>query len=116
MLSVYGIKSCDSCRKATRYFAANNIDFRFHDFRADGLDLEMLERWMTRVDWTQLLNKQSLTWRKIPEVDRGDMNKERAFALMLENPTLVKRPVLEDANFVDVGFAEERFEQLKYGG
>ena len=109
MLTVYGIKSCDTCRKARTYFAQHDIDFRFHDVRDDGLDIQMLERWSARIDWTKLLNKQSLTWRKIPEVDRSDMSESKAFALMIENPTLVKRPVLEADEFFAVGFSEARF-------
>jgi arsenate reductase len=109
MLTVFGIKSCDTCRKARKYFAENDIEFRFHDVRDDGLDIQMLERWSSRIDWAKFLNKQSLTWRKIPEVDRSDMSKNRAFALMIENPTLVKRPVLESDAFIAVGFSEKRF-------
>ena len=85
------------------------MEFQFHDVRDDGLDIQMLERWAGRIDWTKLLNKQSLTWRKIPEVDRSGMTKDRAFALMIDNPTLVKRPVLESDNFIAVGFSEKRF-------
>lgn len=109
MLTLFGIKSCDTCRKARKYFAENDIEFRFHDVRDEGLDIQMLERWSARIDWIKLLNKQSLTWRKIPEVDRANMTKEKAFALMLENPTLVKRPVLESKEFIAVGFSENRF-------
>jgi arsenate reductase len=109
MLTVYGIKSCDTCRKARKYLAENDIEFRFHDVRDDGLDIQMLERWSDRIDWQKLLNRQSLTWRKIPEVDRENVSKERAFALMLEQPTLVKRPVLESDQFMAIGFSEKRF-------
>ena len=109
MLTVYGIKSCDTCRKARKYLAEHDIDFRFHDVRDDGLDIQTLERWAGRIEWQKLLNRQSLTWRKIPEVDRGDMSKNRAFALMLDQPTLVKRPVLESPDFIAVGFSEKRF-------
>lgn len=109
MLTVFGIKSCDTCRRARKYFAENDIEFGFHDVRDDGLDIQMLERWASRIDWEKLLNKKSLTWRKIPEVDRAEMNQAKAFALMLENPTLVKRPVLESEAFIAVGFSEKRF-------
>lgn len=109
MVTVFGIKSCDTCRKARKYFAEHDIEFTFHDVRDDGLDIQMLERWSTRIDWTKLLNKQSLTWRKIPEVDRNDMSQNKAFALMIENPTLIKRPVLESEKFIAVGFSEARF-------
>ena len=84
MLTVYGIKSCDTCRRARKYLAGQDIEFGFHDVREDGLDIQMLERWAARIDWQKLLNKQSLTWRKIPEVDRNDMTKDKAFALMID--------------------------------
>ena len=109
MLTVYGIKSCDTCRKARKYLAENDIEFRFHDVRDDGLDIQMLERWADRLEWEKLLNRHSLTWRKIPEVDRNGMTKDRAFALMLDQPTLIKRPVLESEQFMAVGFSEKRF-------
>ena len=109
MLTVYGIKSCDTCRRAKKFLEKRNIDFRFHDLREDGLDIQMLERWSARIDWERLLNRKSLTWRKIPEADRGDMTKDRAFATMLQHPTLVKRPVLEHRAFFAVGFSEKRF-------
>ena len=112
MLTVFGIKSCDTCRKARKYFAENDIEFRFHDVRDDGLDIQMLERWSSRIEWQKLLNRKSLTWRKIPDVDREGMTKDRAFALMLDQPTLVKRPVLESPQFMAVGFSEKRFAEF----
>ena len=111
MLTVFGIKSCDTCRKARKYFAENDIDFRFHDVRDDGLHAQMLERWTERLNWEKLLNKNSLTWRKIPEVDRAAMTKDRAIELILEHPTLLKRPVLESPEFMAVGFSERRFSE-----
>ncbi len=109
MLTVYGIKSCDTCRKARRYLTDKNVDYEFHDVREDGLDIQMLERWADRVDWQKLLNKQSLSWRKVPEADRESMNRDKAFAAMIDQPTLVKRPVLEAKRFLAVGFSEKRF-------
>lgn len=112
MLTVFGIKSCDTCRKARKFLAERDIEFQFHDVRDDGLDIQMLERWSERIDWTKLLNKQSITWRKIPEVDRSGMTESKAFALMIDNPTLVKRPVLESDSFIAVGFSEKRFSEF----
>jgi arsenate reductase len=109
MLTVYGIKSCDVCRKAQSFLADHNIEFRFHDIRIDGLDMKMLERWADRIGWEKLLNKRSLTWRKIPEVDRAQISGSRALGSMIEQPTLIKRPVLESEHFIAVGFSEERF-------
>jgi arsenate reductase len=109
MLTVFGIKSCDTCRRARKFLTEHNIEFQFHDLRDDGLDIQMLERWTQRIGWARLLNKQSLTWRKIPEVDRNDMTHDKALAAMIDNPTLVKRPVLESNKFIAVGFSEKRF-------
>ena len=109
MLVVYGIKSCDSCRRAIRFLEARNIEYRFHDVREDGINVQMLDRWAGRIDWEKLLNKQSLTWRKLPEVDRADMTRGRAFTEMLDKPTLIKRPVIEHEAFIAVGFSEKRF-------
>lgn len=109
MLTVYGIKSCDTCRRAKKFLEERSIEFRFHDLREDGLHIQMLERWSARIEWERLLNRKSLTWRKIPESDRGDITKDKAFALMLDQPTLVKRPVLEHPAFFAVGFSEKRF-------
>ncbi len=117
MLNVYGIKSCDTCRRARKFLEDRNIEFRFHDLREDGLDIQMLERWSARIEWERLLNRKSLTWRKIPEADRSDMTRERAFVTMLDQPTLVKRPVLEHPSFFAVGFSEKRFaEYLEKNG
>jgi len=112
MLTVFGIRSCDTCRKARKFLAENDIEYRFHDVRDDGLDIQMLERWTARIDWQKLLNKQSLTWRKIPEVDRSETTRSRAFALIIDNPTLLKRPVLESDTFIAVGFSERRFSEF----
>jgi len=109
MLTIYGIKSCDTCRRARQYLAAQKIEHVFHDLRDDGLDIQMLERWADRIGWEKLLNKKSLTWRKIPEVDRADMTRDKALAVMIERPTLIKRPVLETDRFMAIGFSEEQF-------
>ena len=109
MLIVYGIKSCDTCRKARKFLTEHNIEHQFHDLREDGIDIQMLERWTQRMGWEKLLNKHSLTWRKIPEVDRNDMTRDGALAAMIDNPTLIKRPVIETKKFIAVGFSEKRF-------
>ncbi|MEM8814819.1 MAG: Spx/MgsR family RNA polymerase-binding regulatory protein [Pseudomonadota bacterium] len=109
MLTIYGIKSCDTCRKAKKYLTERDIAYRFHDVREDGLNIQMLERWSERIDWEKLVNRKSLTWRKIPEVDRANMTRNKAFATMIEQPTLMKRPVFEDTAYFAVGFSEKRF-------
>jgi arsenate reductase len=112
VLRGYGIKSCDTCRKARQFLNDRNIEYQFHDVREDGLDIQMLERWADRIEWQKLLNKQSLTWRKVPEADRNDMNRDKALAAMIDQPTLVKRPVFEGDAFISVGFSEKRFSEF----
>jgi arsenate reductase len=79
--------------------------------RKDGLEIQTLERWMEVLDWQKFLNTSSLTWRKIPEVDRAGMTKERAISLIIEHPTLLKRPVLECEKFIAVGFSPANYEK-----
>ena len=109
MLTVFGLKNCDACCRVRKYFSKNGIEFLFHDVRDDGLDDQMLMRWANRLNWAKLLNKRSLTWRKIPKMDRMDITADKAFALMIENPTLVKRPVIESDKFIAVGYSEKHF-------
>ncbi|MEM1175536.1 MAG: Spx/MgsR family RNA polymerase-binding regulatory protein [Pseudomonadota bacterium] len=109
MLVVYGIKSCDTCRRALKFLKERGMDHEFHDVRADGLNIQMLERWADEVEWEKLLNRKSLTWRKIPETDKGGLNRNKALALILDNPTLMKRPIFETEGFFALGFSEKRF-------
>ena len=112
MRKIYGITSCDSCRKARDWLKNHSQEFEYHDLRKDGLDIQTLERWMAIMDWEKFLNTRSLTWRKIPEVDRAGMTKDRAISLMLEHPTLVKRPVLECDEFIALGFSPANYEKI----
>jgi arsenate reductase len=106
---VYGIKNCDTVKKARRWLEANNIDFQFHDFRQDGLDKTTIESWLDSVDWETLLNKRGTTWRKLDAPRKEQLDEAVAVELMLENPTLIKRPVVTTAQGCSVGFNEADF-------
>ena len=112
MLRVFGINSCDTCRKAKKFLQQKGIEHEFHDVREQGLSIQMLERWADRAGWELLLNKRSATWRKVPEADRDRVNREKALALILEHPTLLKRPVIEADAYIAVGFSEKRFAEF----
>ncbi len=112
MLTIYGLKSCDSCRAAVRWLEARDIEAAFHDLRRDGLDRAMLGRWCDNLGWEKLLNRRSLTWRRIPENDRDGLDRERAIGLMIEYPAVIERPVLERGNFVAVGFSPEAYDKV----
>ena len=112
MLTIYGIVNCDTCRKARRWLTDNDIEYAFHDFRSDGVTVQMLERWCDRIEWQKILNKRSLTWRKIPQLDRQNLSRSKALSLMLENPTLIRRPVLETDELTAVGYTEDGYREI----
>ena len=105
MVTVYGIKNCDTCRKALKWLKAEGIEHQFHDFRKDGLDPTSLSRWVSEVGWEKLLNRRGATWRGLSDEKRCGIDETKAEALMLENPMLVKRPVFEAGNKIVVGYS-----------
>jgi Spx/MgsR family transcriptional regulator len=109
VLTIYGISNCDTCRKARKWLDANTLSYRFHDIRIDGLDRATLERWAINTGWKKLLNVRSTTWRGIPESTRQEINERRALELMLQYPTLIKRPVLEFEKKIIVGFSAKDY-------
>jgi len=112
VLKLFGITSCDSCKAAQRWLKEHDIEYQFHDLRKDGLEVQMLERWSDNLGWEKLLNKRSLTWRRIPEMDRDNLTKGRAIALMMDNSTLGKRTVLERGKFIGVGFSADGYARV----
>ena len=112
MLTLYGIPNCDTCKKARKWLDANSIEHHFHDVRVDGLKPATLQHWASSAGWEKLLNTRSATWRGIAESRRQDMNKKRALELMLEQPTLIKRPVLDTGDAILVGFSTTMYDDL----
>ena len=94
-ITLFGIKNCDTIKKARKWLDANNIEFRFHDFRTDGLPEALLDQWFATLGWELLLNKRGTTWRQLPESIKENIDAASARKLMLENPAIIKRPVLE---------------------
>ncbi|MFT5452716.1 MAG: arsenate reductase [Enterobacterales bacterium] len=112
MITLYGIKACDTVKKSRNYLDSNNHDFHYHDFRIDGLEEEKLSAWIKAVGWKVLLNTRSTSWRQLTEEQKQNIDEKSAQALMMENPTLIKRPVLETSTEVIVGFKEDVYQQL----
>ncbi len=115
MITVYGIKNCDTCRNALKSLKADGVEHSFHDLRADGLSESEVTRWLQSAGSEKLLNRRGTTWRKLPEAERENLDEAKIKALLLENPTLIKRPVFEAAGEVIVGFdaaAKSRLEAL----
>ncbi|MGV6818221.1 MAG: ArsC family reductase [Thiotrichales bacterium] len=112
MTTLYGIKNCDTIRKARRWLADHDIDYEFHDFRSDGVDATQLQSWAAELGWETLLNRRGTTWRKLPEAQREGIDEKRAIALMVEHPAMIKRPVLDLGDRRIVGFKEAQNETL----
>ncbi len=103
MLTVYGIKQCDTCRKALKWLDANDREHQFHDFRTDGLTVELLQGWMQSEFADKLVNRRSTTWRQLSDEQRRSEG-EVLLQLLLQYPTLIKRPVFVDEKIIAVGF------------
>lgn len=108
-LTIYGIKNCDTMKKARAWLDAAGKPYRFHDYRAEGIDPARLAHWAGRVGWEKLLNKAGTTFRALPEGDKQGLDEAKALALMAANPTLIKRPVLEAGEALLVGFKPELY-------
>ena len=103
MLTVYGIKQCDTCRKALKWLDGQGIDHRFHDFRVEGLPEDLLQTWLTSPSADKLVNRRSTTWRQLSDEQR-ELEGEALLGLLLEHPTLIKRPVFVIDDIVAIGF------------
>lgn len=106
-LTVYGIPNCDTVKKARSFLADQGYAVSFHDFRKDGLSEDMLTRWLAAVPMEKLLNKRGTSWRKLSDADKANEAEAHLVALMLANPTLIKRPVIDHDGAVTVGFTDE---------
>jgi len=111
-MKVYGISNCDTVKKSRKWLDQAGIAHEFHDFRKQGLDEQRLSQWEHAVGWETLLNRRGTSWRKLPEQTRDNIDASSAHALMLDNPTLIKRPVVEAGDTVTVGFSPVRWQEL----
>lgn len=109
--TLYGIPNCDQVKKARNWLAEHGVAVRFHDFRRDGLNRAMLAPWLAHAGWETLVNRKGTTWRALPE-ERRPGDEAGAIELMLEQPSVIKRPVLEAGDVVRVGFSEIKYSQL----
>jgi arsenate reductase len=112
MITIYGIKNCDTMKKAMRWLDEHGVDYRFHDYRKEGLDANLLEAWEKEIGWETLLNRRGMLWRKLPESSRDNIDRQSALQIMRDNPGIIKRPLLDLGDRRVVGFKPETYEQL----
>lgn len=113
MINIYGLKNCDTCRKARKWMDAENITHKFLDVRADGVSEPQITAWVKAVGWEVLLNKRGTTWRAFDEAIKADVDETKAIQLMATHPALIKRPVFEVGSDVLVGFLQATQDHLK---
>lgn len=112
MNTLYGIKNCDTIKKARKWLDKNKIDYHYHDYRTDGLDEDLLKCWCKELGHDNLLNRRGTTWRKLPEKTRESIDVNTAIKIMLENPSVIKRPLLDTGERRLLGFSESDYQSL----
>lgn len=113
-VTMYGIKNCDTIKKARTWLEERGVDYRFHDYKASGIDRATLARWCGELGWEVLLNRAGTTFRKLPDADRTDIDETKAIALMEAQPSMIKRPVLDADGQLLVGFKSDLY-AAKFG-
>ncbi len=111
MTTIYGIKNCDTMKKARAWLDAHKVAYAFHDYKASGVDKATLEGWARKVGWETLLNRAGATFRKLPDADKEGLSERKALALMLAQPSMIKRPVLDKNGKLTVGFQPEVYQR-----
>ena len=112
MTTLYGIPNCDTMKKARTWLADNGVEYAFHDYKKLGIEKKKLAEWIRAVGWETLLNRRGMMWRKVPDEVKASIDEKSAIKLMLETPSIIKRPVLEANGKVTVGFKPELYEEL----
>ena len=108
-VTIYGIKNCDTMKKARAWLDAHGVAYEFHDYKSEGIDKPKLEQWVKRLDWETVLNRVGTTFRKLPDAETDGLTEKKAIALMLAQPSMIKRPVLEKGAKLLVGFRPEEY-------
>lgn len=111
-MTLYGIPNCDTVKRARAWLAEHGVDYEIHDYKRAGVPEELLDRWIARVGWEVLLNRAGTTFRKLPDVERADLDAAKARAIMLAHPSTIRRPVLIDGERLEIGFKPERYAAL----
>lgn len=111
MTTIYGIKNCDTMKKARAWLDAHKVDYSFHDYKAEGIDKPALESWVKALGWETVLNRAGTTFKKLPDSDKESLTEKKAIALMLAQPSMIKRPMLDVKGKLLAGFKPELYEK-----
>ena len=112
MITLYGIKNCDTVKKARKWLEAQGIDYSFHDFREDGLERSQVAGWLDDLGWETLVNRRSTSWKALTPEQREGMDDSTALGAIIEQPTLIKRPLLDTGHELHCGFAADHYAKI----
>ena len=112
MTTIYGIKNCDTMKKARRWLDEHNVAYEFHDYKKEGIDETTLSGWCNKLGWETLLNRRGMLWRKLPQATREHIDRASALQCMQDNPGIIKRPLLDLGDRRVVGFAPDTYSGL----
>jgi arsenate reductase (glutaredoxin) len=115
VIKLYGIKQCDTMKRARAWLDGHGVAYEFHDYKLAGIERAQLVRWSRQVGWEALLNRSGTTFRSLPEVDKAGLDEARALSLMQRQPSMIRRPVLEQGGQIIVGFDPARYSSLQRG-
>jgi Spx/MgsR family transcriptional regulator len=107
--TIYGIKNCDTMKKAFTWLEQHGVAYTFHDYKTAGVTKTQLAQWCKAAGWETVLNRAGTTFRKLPDADRENLTESKAIVLMVANPSMIKRPVLETGGKIEIGFKPERY-------
>lgn len=113
-ITLYGIPNCDTVKKARTYLDGRGIAYHFHNYKKAGVEIADLKRWAEEIGWEKLLNKAGTTFKKLPDIDKTGIDEGKAIALMLANPSMIKRPVVEGGRALLVGFQSEIYDAAQF--
>ncbi|KZY70926.1 arsenate reductase [Oleiphilus sp. HI0071] len=111
-ITIYGIKACDTMKKAMTWLETSGVAFTFHDYKKQAIDEPKLREWLTKVEWSELINRRGTTWRNLSDVQKTGVDNDAAVKLMLQNQSLIKRPLLEKGGEVYLGFKPDNYEAI----
>lgn len=111
MIEIFGIKNCDTMKKAFRWLDANNIAYTFHDYKKEGLDEATAKAWVDKLGWENVINKRGTTWRKLEEETKNTMDNENAVHIMISQSSIIKRPLLKIDDSIILGFNIDEYTQ-----
>lgn len=112
MLTIFGIKNCDTIKKTKKYFDDKGIEYQFHDYRTDGLEISWMDNTLQQLDWEKVLNKRGTTYRKLSDEEKQNVTADNVAELLVEQPAMIKRPIIQSDDQMILGFSVKQLDEI----